>query len=707
MQHIRDYSNYLFPRGPTSFLDFFNNLVIYLRGVLFSFVLVLPFLLFFATATITCYQNASGVSAAGVCGITEYTIGPWSFKFPLFSSFKYFALSFDVLVIFLAIVTIWGLWRSINFTRKFGEIGRPGVTLATIVLIALLFLTFVDANQHILNLLIQGGVGATLPAWTKYIAGVLAAFSASVGFLGTYAVRLLEKGLEDTRWRTRILRIGTKVAIYLAAAALPFVLWVAYLHFTLWGLCCEEKTASFFAPAWLNTIGTNLALVLNSITSLFGVSWLPSNPTPRQTYIVIFVGLAILLLIYSPNANTLHRLYRDRLSKAFLFDPSRREIRNRFDVNLTGVHDRNVGDEQRQQQDLLALDRLKISDIDCKYAPYQIINTALNIRGSKYANWRGRNADFFIFSPKFSGSNATRYVETADLEEHAPDLNLATAMAVSGAAASSNMGSNTIKALTPTLTLLNIRLGFWLTNPTALITGRIRASIARYFEVFYFVKEMLGWLREDDGLVYLTDGGHIENLGIYELLRRRCQLVIAVDAEADPDMNFNALVALERHALIDLGVRVDLPWARIRDATRAASTEIARSGGMSPSVVPPAPHCGIGEIEYPDGRKGMLFYIKSSLTGDENDGIVDYKRRYPEFPHETTADQFFTEEQFEVYRSLGFHAAWRALDGRDLVAVNPTPQRLIAGTGNAFVDDVLAILNGRRGSCLRRRATAG
>ena len=181
--------------------------------MLFSFVLVLPFLLFFATATITCYQNASGVSAAGVCGITEYTIGPWNFKFPLFSSFKYFALSFDVLVIFLAIVTIWGLWRSINFTRKFGEIGRPGVTLATIVLIALLFLTFIDANQHILNLLIQGGVGATLPAWTKYIAGVSAALSASVGFLGTYAVRLLEKGLEDTRWRTRILRIGTKVAI--------------------------------------------------------------------------------------------------------------------------------------------------------------------------------------------------------------------------------------------------------------------------------------------------------------------------------------------------------------------------------------------------------------------------------------------------------------------------------------------------------------
>ena len=97
-----------------------------------------------------------------------------------------------------------------------------------------------------------------------------------------------------------------------------------------------------------------------------------------------------------------------------------------------------------------------------QFAPYQIINTALNIQNSRYANQRGRNADFFVFTPQFTGSNATYYVRTKDMEERAPDLDLGAAMAVSGAAALANMGSNTIKVLAPTLAILNVRLGFWL-----------------------------------------------------------------------------------------------------------------------------------------------------------------------------------------------------------------------------------------------------
>ena len=67
------------------------------------------------------------------------------------------------------------------------------------------------------------------------------------------------------------------------------------------------------------------------------------------------------------------------------------------------------------------------------------------------------------------------------------------------------------------------------------------------------------------------------------------------------------------------------------------------------------PHCAVGRIVYPDGARGVLVYFKSSVTGDEKDYILDYKRCNPSFPHETTTDQFFTEEQFEAYRALGFH----------------------------------------------------
>ena len=116
------------------------------------------------------------------------------------------------------------------------------------------------------------------------------------------------------------------------------------------------------------------------------------------------------------------------------------------------------------------------------------------------------------------------------------------------------------------------------------------------------------------------------------------QLIIAVDAEADPKMNFNSFVALQRYALIDLGVLVRLPWAKIRDATKEASIDIAGTGGKAPADAAHGPHCALGTIEYPGGGTGILLYVKSSMTGDENDYIVDYKRRWPDFPHETTAD---------------------------------------------------------------------
>jgi hypothetical protein len=326
------------------------------------------------------------------------------------------------------------------------------------------------------------------------------------------------------------------------------------------------------------------------------------------------------------------------------------------------------------------LDDKLLSQLTTDRAPYHLINTALNIEGSKYANRRGRNADFFIFSPKFTGSEATGYVEMEQMEKSQKGLTIGTAMAASGAAASSDMGSATIKPLVPTLAILNVRLGYWLKNPAAVAGTLKKALIFRLLDRhLYFLKEMFGLLSEDSEIVLITDGGHIENLGLYELLRRRCKLIIAVDAEADPDMSFGSLVTLERYARIDFGVRIDLPWASLRDTSRKASAEILGGDGMPPGQAKQGPHCALGTIYYPrkqgektDSRNtGVLLYVKSTFTGDENDYILDYKRRNPEFPHETTLDQLFTEEQFEVYRALGFHAVNSAFKCTDVVAMKP------------------------------------
>ena len=446
--------------------------------------------------------------------------------------------------------------------------------------------------------------------------------------------------------------------MYVAGAAVPVSLWVAYLYLSFWGIrnCADGSKCAGHTPSWL-------AILADPVHGSF-----------LTLYLVVGLVLLVIGWLLSPNSNSLHRLYRDRLSKAFLFDPALRMAAGAWS-QLRGEAGQEP-DEALRNSDLQPLDDFRVSQLNCGRAPYHLINTALNIAASKYTNRRGRNADFFIFSPLYVGSEATGYVSTTEMEEAMPGLTAGSAMAISGAAASSNMGSATIKPLVPTLAILNIRLGYWLLNP-AKVARSLRTSVVRQlFDKLYFMNELLGLLRENSETIYLTDGGHIENLGIYELLRRRCKLIIAADAEEDPEMSFGSLVTLERYARIDLSTRIGLPWADVRDATRKASAEVLQTGGLTFGSAARGPHCALGTIYYPRKKgdsdadcTGLLLYIKSSITGDENDYVLDYKRRNSSFPHEATLDQLFTEEQFEVYRALGFHALHSAFKGVDKVAM--------------------------------------
>jgi hypothetical protein len=382
-----------------------------------------------------------------------------------------------------------------------------------------------------------------------------------------------------------------------------------------------------------------------------------------EFYLPALIILWVIGWTFTENAYTLHQFYRDRLGKAFLFNPGR--VTNGEPTPLEGI---------------------KLSAIPPDAGPYHVINAALNVQGSVAANRRGRNADFFTFTRDFIGSDLTLYgrtreplmADTRDMERADPMIDLASAMAISGAAISANMGGNTVRPLTPTLALLNIRLGYWLRNPRDLAKPRnvrrirnigqmIRSIPPMVLSKFYLLLEIFNALDENRRYIYLSDGGHIENLGIYQLLKRGCQLIIAVDAEADPTMSFPSLVKMERYARIDLGVRIDLPWE-----------DIGRWYHNHPRLGPPAPHCAVGLIQYRNSE-GILLYIKSSVSGDEPDYVRDYQKRNPSFPHETTGDQFFTEEQFEAYRALGFHAVDGALTSdrakADEIALSPELRR--------------------------------
>jgi hypothetical protein len=722
VMHIRDHSNYLFPQG---LLNIFGNIVVYLRGIVANVILLLPYLLLAAALTIWWLPNTDRLLQTRARYLTHLPI----------SSVDHFGLTLNAILAFTVALAVWALWRSTPRGRDFTDVGIS-VRFFGIALAAILVVAFCELSPLFLRgfFALHGSAKGSdkilaafmhrLDTLTPYLASI----GAVVGFLGRFLGDWFKRATEKPGIAAAATQIAVKLAMYVAGATVPFVLWMAYLNLAFWGIrdCGTECKPSpdppfVHAPHWLTSLAdwiptdwpTRLASRIPADRLAKLASQIQGDNHIPWLYLAIGAPMIVIGWTLSANANSLHRLYRDRLSKAFLFNPAKRiawhkwdaqpdpqlpasetDLRSRLNANSAKaflvdtakrITANEVGPEsapQLRDSDLLPLDDFRISQLRTDLAPYHLINTALNIEASKYANRRDRNADFFIFSPLFTGSESTGYVATKLMEGKHPELTLGTAVAVSGAAASSNMGSGTVKPLVPTLAILNIRLGYWISNPKRVAGELKKRWILRFFDKLYFLKELLGLLTESSETVYLTDGGHIENLGIYELLRRRCKLIIAIDAEQDPEMSFSSLITLERYARIDFGVQLDLPWGALRDATRTASAEILANGGIDRDKAARGPHCALGTIYYPrkqdsekaeDDSTGVLLYIKSSFTGDESDYVVDYKRRHPAFPHESTLDQLFSEEQFEAYRDIGFHAVNSAFRLTDKVCMTPAP----------------------------------
>jgi hypothetical protein len=290
-------------------------------------------------------------------------------------------------------------------------------------------------------------------------------------------------------------------------------------------------------------------------------------------------------------------------------------------------------------------------------APYHLVNAAANLPSSREPNLRGRDSDFFVFSRDFCGGPICGYIPTKVVEELDPHVDLGSAMAISAAAASSNMGVKTLRQYRFIMTLLNVRLGYWLRNP---MFSERRAWNTPGPQ--YLFREMAGWMHERSGYINLSDGGHIENLALYELLRRRCKFIVVVDAGMEPDMVCADLMLAQRYAQIDFGVQFDLDVGDLALDTRRHS----RAYGV------------FGKIQYKprreddEGGVGWMIYIKLACTGGEPGYVVDYRRQNPDFPHQTTADQIYDEAQFEAYRRLGEIAAESLFRG-ELVDVGTNP----------------------------------
>jgi hypothetical protein len=353
--------------------------------------------------------------------------------------------------------------------------------------------------------------------------------------------------------------------------------------------------------------------------------------------VIVAALLVALFANYCINVNTfsLHGMYRMRLVRAFL-----------------GAS--NFGRDADRFTNFDKSDNIPQSDLQSTAdAPIHVVNTALNLVNVQKKAWQQRKAESFTFTPFQCGSWRLGYAPT-EIYGGIHGVTLGTAMAISGAAFNPNMGYNSSPLVTLLMTLFNARLGWWLPNPAWHLRKHVALdSTDGYlskngptFALASILSEALGKTDDRRKWIQLSDGGHFENLGLYEMVLRRCRHIVLVDAGADREFQFEDLGNAIRKINIDLGIPITFPglvaWPL---SNQKAATDR---------------YCVVGKIDYccvdPAAPTGYLIYIKPQLIGREPRDVTAYAAAHSAFPHETTANQFFNEAQFESYRHLGSHA---------------------------------------------------
>jgi hypothetical protein len=346
--------------------------------------------------------------------------------------------------------------------------------------------------------------------------------------------------------------------------------------------------------------------------------------------IVALVGFSFLSSLFvNVNEFSLHAMYRDRLVQAFL--SSARAPAQRMPDPFTGF-DPHDNSNLATVQPRTGKNRL-----------FHVINTTLQVAPIRNTASQ-RTAQSFAMTRQYCGDPYVGYRPTAVWGGKSGGITLGTAMAISGAAASPNQGYNSSPLVGFLLMLFDLRLGWWLANPGREFFRRPGAVYA----ITPALKDLASATTDTSRWIYLSDGGHFDNLGLYEMVRRRCRCLVVVDAGCDPDMKFEDLGNAVRKVYIDFGVSID--FRRLELQAR-----------QNPPVA--GARFALATISYPRSsseadspRTGWLLYVKPTYYGTtEGVQVRGYASSHPAFPHESTTDPLFSESQFEAYRALGAH----------------------------------------------------
>lgn len=370
--------------------------------------------------------------------------------------------------------------------------------------------------------------------------------------------------------------------------------------------------------------------------------------------LICFLAAYLLARQIGVNEFSMYHFYRNRLVRAYLGATRRSTDRQRTANPFTGFD--NLDDEKLS----------KMRNEYGYYGPYPVLNTALNASQVTDLDRQDRMAESFIFSPLFCGFDfsmikasangmtksydyAFRQTEQYAFKDGGPTIG--TAMATSGAAVNPNQGYHSSAATAFLLTVFNVQLGRWIGNPRK----STWQSSDPGFGLGYIINNLMGKTNTRNDFIALSDGGHFDNMGLYEMVRRRCAFIVVCDAEQDDQFSCEGFANAIRRCRIDFGAEIDINLLPITNRT---------DGRFS------AANYSLGNISYAGDKKptGKLLYIKSSIIdkGLPID-VREYAMKNKTFPHQSTGDQFFNEEQFESYRKLGFYIASCAFEDSEVV----------------------------------------
>lgn len=380
----------------------------------------------------------------------------------------------------------------------------------------------------------------------------------------------------------------------------------------------------------------------------------------------LLASIASILLLFGwrvdVNEFSMAGFYRNRLARCYLGgnNPDRQPD------PFLGFDDHEVGANTSLRLTSLRPTRFGgawSDDVGLPYdGPFPIFCTTINLNFGQDLAWQQRKGASFAFTPLYSGYHVSwtsskgtdpstsynAYVRTKDYAYRNGGISLSTAAAISGAALSPNMGYSSQPALAFLMTLFNVRLGWWIANPRRRsVRSARRNRPTPLFGLRYLLSELFGMASDTTNYVCLCDGGRFENMGIYELVRRRVRYILVCDAEQDSTTCFEGIGNAIAKCRTDFGVEIELDLTKLIPDPK---TNFAQAHFIEGKIIYPMPP---GACLQTEDYEGKIVYLKTSICGDESGDVLHHVRTSPAFPQDSTLNQWFNESLFESYRKLG------------------------------------------------------